>query len=185
MGENQEENQLNKRSSTKVPTPVSMDTNEILNDAAILKKKKKAFEKRIEIVNNQLNNTYSEKHDAPFSIFIERVDFQQAYDLKNFSDFSFGKKLSIIVPELIKDSYYLKKSGLYRFSNSCKLLFSTNSFVKSFNETEKFVDSQSWKAYIPKFKVNYATILEGVDSEDINCDDILKNLLPFNHVDSY
>ena len=101
--------------SPPLPAPIlppnsKMNTNISTTDAAILEKKKKAFDYRIVNVNKQVTNLYTDKHDAPFLIFIERVDFQQNYDLKNFSDFSFGKKLANIAPVLMKNSYNLKKS---------------------------------------------------------------------------
>lgn len=47
------------------------------------------------------------------------------------------------------------------------------------------MQDQSWKAYIPNFKVNYIAILGGIDSDVISCDDIRENLLPFNHIDKW
>ena len=162
-----------------------MDTTNSLSDVAILEKKRKAFESRIANVNNQTKNLYSDKHDTPFIVFIERVDFQQEYDLKFFSDFSFGKKLSNIVPDHMKNSFNLKKSGIYRFSINFKSYVTANDFIGTFNRLDEFMKNQSWKAHIPFFKFNYTAILGNIDSNEITCNDILENLLPFNHADKW
>lgn len=100
------------------------------------------------------------------------------------STLSFGKKLTRLIPDLMKEAYDLRNVGSSKFQITFSNISTANRAVSLLeNKFTNFCHDEQWIAFIPNYKVTKLVIVKGIDSWDDNDNDeseetFLKNIRP-------